>query len=462
MTEDVTKRLEAVTARLEKLASKLEKGGSKGGGGDDEEIPQYVLDFESFINKEVAAAIKATQDIGLPDVPDLMKKAFDNVLDLIRRVPKSKKPDDQSLVAFLNPGIEVIKTADTLKVKGKDFKKFGDHYKAFYELVVSVSWVTMVPPTQLPYQHVEAQQGATDFNLNRILKGADDKTKAWVRSLQALNKAHKEYVSNYFKKTGIEWNSQGGSLDSAQPSTSSASTKSTKSTDDEKQDTKPKPTKDDKGPGMDDVMSQLSQGLNVTSGLKKVTSDMKTKNRADRTGKVEVKEPASKKKREKSGQPQTIQKGGRWVVENYNEGVQALEKFDMKSNVFLSLNDDTTFQITTKVKAICIDACINCRIFIKEVVSTVEIVNCQNVTLICEDKVPSIAVDKSQSPRIILMRKAYNAHPDIYTSNIAAMNIEIPGKTDEDDMIELPVPEQFLTKIDPATGKVSTVETKHG
>jgi len=235
-----------------------------------------------------------------------------------------------------------------------------------------------------------------------------------------------------------------------------------KPADDEKQITKEKPEKSDQGPGMDAVMNQLSKGLNVTSGLKTVTSDMKTKNRADRTGKVEVKEPVNKKKREKSGQPQVVQKGGRWVVENYNEGVQALEKFDMKSNVFLSLNDDTTFQITTKVKAVCIDACINCRIFIKEVVSTVEIVNCQNVTLICQEKVPSIAVDKCQSPRIILMRKAYETHPDIYTSNIAAMNIEIPGKTDEDDMVELPVPEQFLTKINPATGKASTVETKHG
>jgi len=47
---------------------------------------------------------------------------------------------------------------------------------------------------------------------------------------------------------------------------------------------------------MDDVMSQLSQGLNVTSGLKKVTSDMKTKNRSDRSGKVEVKQPVNKKK----------------------------------------------------------------------------------------------------------------------------------------------------------------------
>lgn len=462
---DIASRLEAVTARLEKLAGKLEKGGSKTGGGDDEEVPQYVTDFEALVNKEVAAAIKASQDIGLPEVPALFKKAFDTILDLIRRVPKSKKPDDQTMAKFLQPGSEVMTTADTLKIKGPEVKKFGDHYKAFYELVSSISWVSMVPPQQLPFQYVEAQQGATDFNLNRILKATpDDKQKAWVRSLQALNKAHKEYVGNYFKKTGLEWNPQGGDLLSVQVSVStSASTTSAapKSAAPKNDDEKQNPKKEDSGPGMDAVMNQLSQGLNVTSGLKKVTSDMKTKNRSDRTGKVEVKEHG-KKVCEKQGQPQTVQKGGRWVIENHNDGVHTLDKFDMKSNVFFTMNDDATFQVTTKIKAVCIDSCINCRVFIKEVISTVEIINCQHVTLVCEDKVPSIAVDKSQSPRIILMRKAYETHPDIYTSNIAAMNVEIPGKTDADDMIEIPIPEQFLTKIDPATGKAATVETKHG
>jgi len=458
---DIATRLEAVTSRLEKLAAKLEKGGGAKGGDDEEEVPQYVLDFEAFVNKEVAAAIKASQDIALPEVPDLMKKAFDNILDFMRRVPKSKKPDDKALLAFLKPGIDVIQTADTLKVKGQDFKKFGDHYKAFYELVLSISWVTMVPPGQLPYQHVEAQQGATDFNLNRILKQADEKHKAWVRALQALNKTHKDFVGNYFKKTGIEWNAKGGDLASVQASASaSASKPSASKADDEKQPPKEKP-KDD-GPGMDAVMGQLSQGLSVTSNLKKVTSDMKTKNRTDKTGLVEEKKPANKKKREKNGQPQVAQKGGRWVIENYNEGEHTLDKFDMKSNIFITMSDDTTFRITTKVKAITVDSCINCHIFIKEVVSTVEVVNCQKVTLVCEDKVPSITVDKSQSPRIILLRKAYEAHPDIVTSNIAAMNIEIPGKTDNDDMIEIPVPEQYLSKIDPKTGKMSTIETKHG
>jgi len=42
------------------------------------------------------------------------------------------------------------------------------------------------------------------------------------------------------------------------------------------------------------------------------------------------------------------------------------------------------------------------------------------------------------------------------------MNVEIPGKNDADDNVELAVPEQFLSKIDPKTGKLTTVEVSHG
>ena len=38
--------------------------------------------------------------------------------------------------------------------------------------------------------------------------------------------------------------------------------------------------------GMNAVFAELNKGTAVTSGLRKVTADMKTKNRADRSGKV--------------------------------------------------------------------------------------------------------------------------------------------------------------------------------
>lgn len=74
---------------------------------------------------------------------------------------------------------------------------------------------------------------------------------------------------------------------------------------------------------------------------------------------------------------------------------------------------------------------------------------------------PSFAVDKCESPQIILSKSAFAQHPDIYSSNVSAMNVEVPGKTENDDNREYPIPEQFLTKIDPKTGECTTTQTEH-
>merc|ERR1712012_477370 len=130
-------------------------------------------------------------------------------------------------------------------------------------------------------------------------------------------------------------------------------------------------------------------------------------------------------------------------------GIVTLDKASLKSNVFISMCDDCTINITNKVKAVTINSCVKVRVFVTTEESTVEIVNCKSVKVIVvkDGKVPSFAVDKCESPHIILSRSAYEAHPDIYNSNVTAMNIEVPGATDDDDNKEHPVPEQFLTKI---------------
>merc|ERR1712083_470708 len=220
------------------------------------------------------------------------------------------------------------------------------------------------------------------------------------------------------------------------------------------------------GGGMAAVMGDLSKGLSVTKGMKKVTKDMKTKYRKDRSGKVSsAPKKVAKKKRKKFGDPQTKFMGGRWMVENYEAeaGLITLEKANLKSNVFITMCDECTVQIKNKVKAVTIDNCVKVRVFVTDVVSTVEIVNCKSVKVyvVKGGKVPSFAVDKCESPYIILSQSAYEAHPDIYSSNVSAMNVEVPGKTEKDDPKEYAIPEQFLTKIDPKTGVCTTNQTEH-
>ena len=96
MSADVTARLEAVAARLERVAAKL--GGGGGGGGDDDDIPIYVTDYESIVNNEVKKAIEAIEKLKIPGCADLLKKAYDNSLDLVRRTVNAKKPSPVKFV----------------------------------------------------------------------------------------------------------------------------------------------------------------------------------------------------------------------------------------------------------------------------------------------------------------------------------------------------------------------------
>merc|ERR1711978_613167 len=139
------------------------------------------------------------------------------------------------------------------------------------------------------------------------------------------------------------------------------------------------------------------------------------------------------------------------------------DKANLKSNVFITMCDEMTVLVPGKVKAATIDNCVKVRVFVQDVVSTVEMVNSKSVMVIVQKdgKVPSFAIDKCESPQIILSRSAYEANPDIYSSNVTAMNVEIPGATEDADSKQLPIPEQFLTKIDSKTGEMTTVPTSH-
>ena len=67
------------------------------------------------------------------------------------------------------------------------------------------------------------------------------------------------------------------------------------------------------------VFGQINQGAGVTAGLRKVTADMKAKNRApsDRSGKVAAKTAPSAPKPAKAKGPAKLElQGNKWVVEN--------------------------------------------------------------------------------------------------------------------------------------------------
>ncbi|ETO24761.1 hypothetical protein RFI_12398 [Reticulomyxa filosa] len=148
----------------------------------------------------------------------LIKQGFDNVLELVQKLPNAKKPEQvQSLffyvfvyfeeregrgeeehkkihlVAFLGRASDAIAKADNARYRGKDLKK------ACYEVLTLTQWVVITPPSESPLGHCDQQTQACDFNLNRVLKEVkDDKTKAFVQALKKICKAQIEFIKEHF------------------------------------------------------------------------------------------------------------------------------------------------------------------------------------------------------------------------------------------------------------------------
>merc|ERR1712187_216528 len=106
----------------------------------------------------------------------------------------------------------------------------------------------------------------------------------------------------------------------------------------------------------------------------------------------------------------------------------------------------TTVQIGGKVKSISIDGCAKTNVIFSDVVSVVELVNCERCQVQTTGKVNSFAIDKCNGVNLYLSKESMAA--EIVTSKSSEMNVTIPDtEGDENDTIELPIPEQFVTKV---------------
>lgn len=160
--------------------------------------------------------------------------------------------------------------------------------------------------------------------------------------------------------------------------------------------------------------------------------------------------------------PATYLSKGTWFVEHH-EGVHdiVLNEVQIKENVYILKCSNATIHIPSKCKSVQVDNCSKTRIVFHSVVSVFEIFNSQRVTIECQEAVPSVAVDKSAGVAIELSRAAVANPPTLITSSITEMNIVVPGATDEDDPIEIPMPEQYETKIIVGQNKLVTEAVAH-
>ena len=191
---------------------------------------------------------------------------------------KSKQPSQQVLVDLLKPTSDAIQSIQAFREKNRHTDWFN-HLSAISESISALGWVT-VSPTPGPF--VKEMKDSAQFYTNKVLvafKGKDERhidwSKAWIEFLSQLQ----GYIKQ-FHTTGLSWNVRGidassvpsnGSVPPPPPRTSGPL---------------PPPPPPPTGffadvaaaaPAADDsrqaLMRELNRGADITSGLRKVTSD---------------------------------------------------------------------------------------------------------------------------------------------------------------------------------------------
>jgi len=224
-------------------------------------------------------------------------------------------------------------------------------------------------------------------------------------------------------------------------------------------------------PGMGAVFDQISKGLDVTKGLKKVDASMKTKNMAGVPVLAPKEKGESKAPKATPGAGAGVKKPpklelskGTWFCENYEDATLEIPEVEIKQSVYVMKARNCTITIPDKCKSISVDGCFRTRVVFRSVVSNFELFNSQRCQVECQEVFPSVAIDKSSGCIVIISRAGLTSPPIVITSNISECNVTVPGARDEDDPIEIPIPEQFETTLVPGgpPHKLRTHPMTHG
>jgi adenylyl cyclase-associated protein len=484
MSADLLKRLEAVAARLEAYAGSLKPrgGGGDSKGGDSAAVGAYDAYYSSVVQPFIdnIRKVKETNTIA-----DWTETAFKHQRVVIAAASQCKKPSQDALMNFVGPIATVISTADA-KVDNRS--AFFNQQKAFAEGIQALQWI-VTPSASKPI--VQGGVEAADFYLIKILTLAKNKSGEEQQNLRNYASGFKDVLSKLAEfahenfKLGLDWNPKGGDLASFSAGGGGGGDAAGEDMGGapapppgpppsiEELGGSAEPPKAAGAPGMGAVFADINKGEGVTSGLKKVDKSMKTKNMKD----VPVLVPKEKKAaggkqfkaaHEEKKPPKLELSKGTWFVEWYEDQTLEIKDVEIKQSVYITKCRGCQIVIPDKCKSIAVDGCFKTTITFKSVVSTFEMFNSQRCVADVTDSVPSVAIDKSQGCQIHLSRSALKEPPQVITSNISETNIQCPGAKDEDDPIEIPVPEQFQTtiKVNPSGSKqlygLNTTPVTHG
>lgn len=453
MEAKLIERLEAAVARLESLSAGGISDRGLPDGVDEVSSDPSVLAFDDLMDQYAARVSAAAEKIGgqVLDVTKLVLEAFSVQKKLLIEIKQTQKPDMAGLVEFLKPLNEVILKVNAM-TEGRR-SDFFNHLKSAGDSLSALAWIAYTGKDcgmSMPIAHVEESWQMAEFYNNKVLVEYRNKDQIHVEWAKALKELYlpglRDYVKSHYP-LGPVWSASGKKASSAlskapppgapaPPPPPPASLFSSEPS---------QPSSSNPKQGMSAVFQEISSG-NVSVGLKKVTADMKTKNRTDRTGVVSAsgKEThSSSPSFSKAGPPKLeLQMGRKWAVENQiGRKNLVIDDCDAKQSVYIYGCKDSVLQIQGKVNNITIDKCTKMGVVFKDVVAACEVVNCNGVEVQCQGSAPTISVDNTSGCQLYLSKDSLGT--SITTAKSSEINVLVPTGPDG-DWGEHSLPQQYI------------------
>ncbi|MCJ1403769.1 hypothetical protein MMC11_006992 [Xylographa trunciseda] len=457
-----------------------------------EPLPPAIEGFDALMNGEVGTFVNMSEGLGglIAEQSASVLRAFAAERKFLIVTTKAKKPDIQSpdYMEILKELQSTIGIVNDIRVANRGSPYFN-HLTMVSEGVAMLGWVTIDPK---PADFVSETLSSAQFYGNRVLKEYKDKDHShveWVQGFYRIFKSLIEYIKKHYS-SGVTWNNKDGidpqealrqvqsgetrAMGAAPPSSASSGPPPPPPPPpmpslDGAPPPPPMPTNgtsSSRAPTSDmgAVFDQLSRGEAVTSGLRKVDPSQQThKNpslragaavpptRSDSqssTGKSPVpgKRPKPESMRTKKP-PRKELDGNKWIIENYDNPKEGMLEIDaqISHSILISRCTKTTIRVLNKANAISIDSSSQVSLVIDSLVSSVDVIKTPRFEMQVLGTLPTIMLDQVDGASIYLSRESIGT--EVFTSKCTAVNINVPGRTEEDDYKECPLPEQIKSVI---------------
>lgn len=466
----LVERLEKVTERLEKASFSSGAASSSSGSSDSaaavEDAP-FVVEYDNYVSEFVAPYLAVSDKIGghVKEAAALHKTGFDRLRDFLSVASQAQKPSPADLQKLVTPINEACGKADEYSRKTRS--EFQNHLQAVAAGMPALGWV-LIEKTPAPY--VNEMLASAEFYSNKVLvayKGKDANHLDWAKAFKTTFVELAAYVKKYHT-TGVSWNPKGKSASEVSAKSGSAPAPASGGAPPPPPPpavlTNPSPASGGSKPPATALFAEINnKGDGVTTGLRHVTKDMKTKNQPKAEPLQPKSAPAPKAapaaaSGKKTGTPKFALDGNKWVVE-YQVGNTSIniDETELKQTVYIYRCQGSVINVTGKVNAITFDECEKCGLVFENAVASCELVNCKSVEVQIKGKVPNVTLDKCSGVQLYLSKDCLDI--DIVTSKSDAMNVLVPES--DGDLTEMPIAEQFLTKYDAKSKKLVTKPNSH-